>query len=229
VGDRHSLITNSAFVHTNQRDPYASATHDLVTRVKSLAVDSIADIGCGDAGITDVLARSLGPQVTVYAVDQDPDVFVHNWRNRADASVIEVVRDVNDLRLPRLVDVIVSRFLLIDLATPLEAIRQMRSWLRPGGHLVLLEPITSTGRVNHQSLMVDSDEIVNPDIGIELAELLEATHFSGIELFATTPVGIGESLVGRYLGAMTGNDPDPRDFVALPTLVTAWGRRPLDG
>ncbi len=227
MGDRHYFPSKSGPGDDRAWDPYEDATQQLVGLLQMLGVTTVAEVGCGYAGITDTIARALGPSVTIYAIDIDPDAFVRTQeRGALPPSVIEVVQDVYQLMLPCKVDAVVCRFFLLDLAEPLEALRAMRNCLRPGGHLILLEPITSTGRVGEHVVAADTTEILHPDIGVRLVDLLEAIGADTIELASCTPIGMGASVVGRYLGAMTGVDPAPTAFVALPTLVSAWGHLP---
>ncbi len=192
----------------------------------SLNPHLVADVGCGDAGVTFDVAQALPSDTILYAIDHDPTVFdpPFNEHTKVHCTVTTLVQEVNELTLPTEVDVIFSRFLLLNLPAPLAAVERMRHWVRPGGHLVLMEPITSTGRVEGHPLSVGTDEIANPDIGLRLYELLTNVGVNEPSIAAFTPVGLGESLAGRYLAAMTGVDPDPTSFVSLPTLVLAWGQ-----
>jgi SAM-dependent methyltransferase len=203
-------------------DPYYRATSQLTSLLAGLELDTAADVGCGYAGITEDIAIALPPKATLYAVDADPEVFPASYET-ASCQVIELVQDVYQLELPTQVDVIVSRFLLLDLTNPLAAMRAMRRWIRPGGHLILLEPITSTGRIGTSAITSASDEIFDQDIGLRLYDLLTAIDADEITIDAFTPVGLGASLAGRYLAAMTGIDPAPSTFISLPTLVLACG------
>ena len=224
--DRHLIPTKSTRVgpnlHTEVVDPYYRATAQLTSMLAGFELSAAADIGCGYAGITEDIASALPSQATLYAVDADPEVFPTS-HGAASCQVIELVQDVYQLELPKQVDVIVCRFLLLDLTNPLAAMRAMRRWIRPGGHLALLEPITSTGRIGTSAIASASDEIVDQDIGLRLYDLLTAIDADEITIDAFTPVGLGASLAGRYLAAMTGVEPGSNTFIALPTLVLACG------
>ncbi len=224
--DRHLIPTKSTSVgpnlHTEVVDPYYRATSQLTSLLASFEANTAADVGCGYAGITEDIAIALPPKATLYAVDTDPEVFPASYKP-ASCQVIELVQDVYQLELPTQVDAIISRFLLLDLADPLAAVTAMRRWIRPGGRLLLLEPITTTGRIGTRAIASASDEIVDQDIGLRLYDLLAALGAEEITIDAFTPVGLGASLAGRYLGAMTGVDPAPSTFISLPTLVLACG------
>jgi SAM-dependent methyltransferase len=204
-------------------DPYYRATAQLTSLLAGFGLNTAADVGCGYAGITEDITTALPADATLYAVDGDPDVFPASYEP-ASCQVIELVQDVYQLELPTQVDAIVSRFLLLDLTNPLAAVRAMRHWIRPGGRLFLLEPITSTGRIGTSAITNASDEIFDQDVGLQLYDLLTALDADEIMIDAFTPAGLGSSLAGRYLAAMTGVDPPPSTFVLLPTLVLACGR-----
>lgn len=230
MGDRHLIPTKSNCGQTNTDDdigdPYSQATDHLLDLLVSLNPHLVADVGCGDAGVTFDVAQVLPYDTTLYAIDHDPTVFdpPFDEHTRAHCTIMTLVQEVNELALPTEVDVLLCRFLLLNLVAPLAAVERMRQWVRPGGHLVLMEPITSTGRVEGHPLSVGTDEIANPDIGLRLCELLADVGVNEPSIAAFTPVGLGGSLAGRYLAAMTGVDPDPASFVSLPTLVLACGQ-----
>lgn len=227
MGDRHFIPTKSTCGDSNQHpeeiDPYQQATNQLMSMLAGLAPASAAEIGCGYAGITQDIARSLPAEATLYAIDIDPEVFPGPYDNLQSGKVVELVQDVYRLELPTQVEAIISRFLLLDLVNPLAAVTEMRRWIRPGGRLFLVEPITSTGRVGTSPITSSSDEIFDPDMGLKLYDLLTAVGAKSITIDAFTPVGLGESLVGRYLAEMTGVDPGPATFITLPTLISASG------
>ncbi|WP_298210439.1 class I SAM-dependent methyltransferase [Ferrimicrobium sp.] len=210
----------------DSNDPYAPATDQLLGLLLALSPSTVADVGCGSAGITSNVARALAPGAILYAIDADPTVFhtLSDEYTPSSCAIAPLVQDVNELTLPTTVDLLFCRFLLLDLKEPVAAVQRMRQWVRPGGRLVLMEPITSTGRVGDRPLSAESDEIVNPDIGLKLCELLIRAGALQLNATAFTPVGLGASLAGRYLAAMTGIDPDPASFIVLPTLVVASGQ-----
>jgi SAM-dependent methyltransferase len=211
----------------NDGDPYFEGTAAMLRLLHMVNATTVADIGCGDAGITKAIAGALPTRATVFAVDVDPTAIEQLSVSTAPlARMVGLTRDVYSLALPKQVDVALSRFLLLDLDNPARAVGAMCRCVRPNGYIVLAEPITSTGRIGSDLITSSADEIVWPDIGLELGALLLAAGAENLTLQAITPVGLGNSTVGHYLGAMTGVDPEPTTFISLPTLVIASGQIP---
>ncbi|WP_435209103.1 class I SAM-dependent methyltransferase [Micromonospora sp. bgisy143] len=104
----------------------------------------VLEIGAGGGEITAHLARLVGPQGRVTAVDEDTSYL-------NPTSVIDVYRrDLNGDDLPGepdSFDVVVARWLHGVLAHPPEALDRMIARLRPGGWLVLADVTDSPPRV----------------------------------------------------------------------------------
>lgn len=99
----------------------------------------VADLGCGVGMITAWIARQVGPSGRVTAVDVS-EAQVARARQRVEAldlrNVEFVVAPADRTGLPReAFDLVFCRFLLMHLADPAAAVREMRELVRPGGTL----------------------------------------------------------------------------------------------
>lgn len=103
----------------------------------------IADIGAGSGYYSELLSREVGSTGKVYAVDIQPGMIrliEERVRRQNLTNVTPVLSTVSDPKLP---DCAIDLALLVDVyhefANPQEMLRRIRSALRPGGRLVLLE------------------------------------------------------------------------------------------
>jgi arsenite methyltransferase len=113
--------------------------------IAALAVhqdDRVADLGAGPGYFTFRLARMVGPQGQVYAVDTDPDmsslisetVARDNVRNVA---IVEAAAD--DPMLPQPVDLVLVVNAFHHLPARSTYLTTLRRYLRPGGRIAVIE------------------------------------------------------------------------------------------
>lgn len=138
------------------------------------------------------------------------------------AQVVALTQAGEDLVLPEPVDLAFCRFLLLHVVDPLVVLKRMARAVRPGGWVVVQEPITSAGRIHGTALSMPDAQ--HPDIGALLPALVGDAGLDIVDAWAEAPAGVGGA-VGDYLEAMTGVDPGD-DPVVLPPLVTVVARRP---
>ena len=182
------------------------------------------DVGAGGGDVSVALAEIVGHDGRVYAVDSDPRA-----RDEVAAAaaaftqVLAITQAGEDLRLPEAVDVAFCRFLLMHVLDPAVVLARMRQAVRPGGWVVVQEPITSAGRVGGVALSMP--EARHPDVGALLPALVAHAGLDIVDAWAEAPAGVGSGPVGVYLHSLTGVDPGD-DPVVLPPLVTVLGRVP---
>jgi len=137
--------------------------------------------------------------------------------------VLAITQAGEDLLLPEAVDLAFCRFLLVHVVDPAVVLRRMRGAVRPGGWVVVQEPITSAGRVGGVALSMP--EARHPDVGALLPALVRDAGLAIADAWAEAPAGVGPGPVTAYLASLTGVDPGD-DPVVLPPLVTVVGRVP---
>ena len=210
--------------------------NDVYRRPLATALDRLGlregwrcvDVGAGGGDVTVALARVVGRDGRVYAVDSDPqarDLVARAAADAAQAQVIALTQAGEDLTLPEPVDLAYCRFVLLHVREPVVVLKRMGGAVRPGGWVVAQEPITSAGRID--GMPFSHPAALHPDLGAVLPRLVRDAGLDLVDAWAEAPAGIGPGPVADYLAALTevdaGDDP-----VVLPPLVTVVARRPVD-
>lgn len=209
--------------------------NDVYRRPLATALDRLglregwrcADIGAGGGDVTVALARIVGRDGRVYAVDSDParrNEVAEAAAEAAQAQVVAITQAGEELNLPEPLDLVFCRFLLLHVHDPSVVLRRMGRSVRPGGWIVAQEPVTSAGRVDGRPLSMPAAR--HPDVGAVLPALLRDAGLELVDAWAEAPAWAGPSPVADYLEALT--EVDPGDVaILLPPLVTVVARRPL--
>jgi SAM-dependent methyltransferase len=207
--------------------------NDVYRRPLATALDRLGlregwrcvDVGAGGGDVTVALARIVGRDGRVYAVDNDPaarDAVAAAAAEAAQAQVIAVTQSGEDLTLPEPVDLAFCRFVLLHVHDPVVVLKRMGAAVRPGGWVVAQEPITSAGMIGGQPLSFPDAR--HPDVGALLPALLRDAGLELVDAWAEAPAWAGPGPVADYLAALTDVDPGD-DPVVLPPLVTVVARR----
>jgi SAM-dependent methyltransferase len=199
----------------------------LATALTRLGLGSgwrCADVGAGSGDVSIALAKQVGHEGRIYAVDIDPaarDVVAE--AAAAYAQVIALTQSAEELVLPEAVDLAFCRFLLLHVVDPVAVIRSMASCTRSDGWVVLQEPITSAGRIDGEPLSMPSAR--HPDVGALLPRLVRDAGLELIDAWSESPAGAGPGPVADYFQELSEVDPDDAAIV-LPPLVTVLARIP---
>ncbi len=207
--------------------------NDVYRRPLATALDRLglregwvcADVGAGGGDVTVALARIVGADGRVYAVDSDParrDEVAAAAARAAQAQVFALTQAGEELTLPEPVDLAFCRFLLLHVHSPIAVVARMKTAVRAGGWVVVQEPVTSAGRVGGQPMSMPGAR--HPDIGALLPTLALEAGLELVDAWAEAPAWAGPGPVATYLEAMTGVDPGD-DPVLLPLIVTVVARR----
>ena len=183
----------------------------------------VADVGAGTGEVAAALVRMVGPEGRVYAVDHDlaPAREVAAAAG-APRQLVVLTQRAEDLALPEPVDLAYCRFLLLHVQDPCAVLAAMRDAVRPGGWVVVQEPVTSAGRVD--GLPLSMPDALHPDVGALVPALVRRAGMVIEHAWAESEAGAGPGPVASYLEALTGVDPGD-DAVVLPPLVTVVARR----
>ena len=210
--------------------------NDVYRRPLATALDRLglregwrcADIGAGGGDVTVALARIVGRDGRVYAVDSDParrDEVAAAAADAAQAQVVALTQAAEELTLPEPVDLAFCRFVLLHVHSPLVVLERMRAAVRPGGWVVAQEPVTGAGRIGGVPLSMPDAR--HPDVGALLPGLARQAGLELVDAWAEAPAWAGPGPVADYLEAMTETSPGD-DPVLLPPLVTVVARRGSD-
>lgn len=115
--------------------------------VTALAVregDRVADLGAGGGYFTFRLARAVGPDGRVYAVDTDADMSELIQETTASErvnNVVTVAAADDDPALPENVDLMLAVNAFHHLPEPAEYFTTVAKYLRPGGRVAIIEAL----------------------------------------------------------------------------------------
>jgi SAM-dependent methyltransferase len=207
--------------------------NDVYRRPLATALDRLglregwrcADIGAGGGDVTVALARVVGRDGRVYAVDSDParrNQVAAAAADAAQAQVVALTQAGEELTLPEPLDLAYCRFLLMHVHEPVVVLDRMRAAVRAGGWVVAQEPVTSAGRIGGHPLSMPGAR--HPDIGAFLPALVPEAGLELVDAWAEAPAWAGPGPVADYLHAMTDVDPGDEPVI-LPPLVTIVARK----
>jgi SAM-dependent methyltransferase len=182
-------------------------------------------VGAGGGDVTVALARVVGRDGRIYAVDSDParrDEVAAAAAAAAQAQVVALTQAGEELTLPEPLDLAYCRFVLLHVHSPVAVLRRMRAAVRPGGWVVAQEPVTSAGRIG--GLPLSMADARHPDVGALLPALVVEAGLELVDAWAEAPAWAGPGPVADYLEALTDVAPGDEP-VLLPPLVTVVARR----
>jgi len=179
---------------------YGPGARELLVRAGIQPGMKVADLGCGTGMVTQLLAELVGPSGEVVGVDFS-DAQVTQARTQLPAGVTNVrfiQASATDSGLPReTFDLVYCRFLLIHLADPEAALREMRELLKPEGIFVCEDgDLTSAGSEPPSQLQEFSNLFgalgpvwgVDYTLGRRLFRLVQNANFSQIGITLNQPV-----------------------------------------
>src|SRR5262245_48174158 len=191
--------------------PFTTGLFDRVGIREGMAC---VDAGCGGGDVTFDLARRTGPAGRVVGIDLD-EIKLGLARDEAAtlglANVSFRQAEIGACKFDPEFDVIYSRFLLTHLPDPVAAISRMRTWLRPGGVLIV-EDIDFTGHFCHPESPALRRYVElyrqavqrrggDPHIGPRVPGLLVDAGFDGVAMHVVQPAGISGEV--KLLNAVT--------------------------
>lgn len=128
-------IANADFATQAQADKKLSQAIGFVRRVLTPG-SSVLDVGCGMAGLADVL-----PDGVAYTGQDASPFAVRTARARLGKGKTVVLGDLHTLSFPdQSFNLVWARFVLEHLSHPREALLEMIRVLKPGGHLLIIAP-----------------------------------------------------------------------------------------
>lgn len=137
----------------------------MATRWRLREAASLADIGCGQGHWSRLLFPYLRSPSRLVGVDRESrwvaaaaKKFRHTFPAAESGSFQFVVGDATKIPLPdNAFEVVTCQTLLMHLDRPMDALREMRRILRPGGLLVCVEPNNLWNYLNFTSLTAAED------------------------------------------------------------------------
>jgi SAM-dependent methyltransferase len=211
--------------------------------VRSLALmelrrgERVIDVGCGTGIFLPLLAEGVSPRGEVVGIDQAAP-YVEQARQRVRALPAVRVDEGDAYALPyqsASFDAGHYERVLMHLADPVAAIREMRRVVRPGGRIVAVEPAWDTMTIDHPDyeavdlLIRRANAVIrHPRMGIELNRLMAEADLveRSVQVVATcsrdyaefSTIGLDLSGAARALAA-DGRLPPTRSLRILDELT----------
>ncbi len=124
-------------------DVYGPGTKAAFARVGLQSGMRVLEVGCGSGNMACWLAEQVGPTGSVVGIDNSPGQIEQartQARSRGLANTEFQVADAYSPRLPEnSFDLASCRLVLMHLTDPIDALRAMRSLVKPGGHVLCEE------------------------------------------------------------------------------------------
>jgi protein-L-isoaspartate O-methyltransferase len=135
-------VQGASWLDRRERD--AEEDPDLAVRLLRLPRGAtVADIGAGSGYMTVRLAKAVGPTGKVYANDLQPGMLQLLEKTIARERLTNVVPVLGTVDDPRLPDATIDLAIMVDVyhefSEPQRMLQRIRTALKPGGRLVLLE------------------------------------------------------------------------------------------
>lgn len=118
-------------------------TSDMIRLLELKAGEVVADLGSGTGYITRQLARAVGPEGRVHAVEIQPEMLAMmqgRLRSEGIENVVSTLGTLTDPRLPESsVDLVVMVDVYHEFSHPYEMLGAITKALKPGGRVVFVE------------------------------------------------------------------------------------------
>lgn len=131
-----------------ERDAW-QRTDELIKRLKIKEGSTVADIGCHEGYLSFRLSPVVGSTGKVYAVDVDQsklDKVAAYAKKNSITNVIPVKGDYDNPNLEGMVDAVIILDTYHEMDDHDEILQHIKTKLKPGGRLVLCEPIAESRR-----------------------------------------------------------------------------------
>jgi len=160
----------------------------------------VADVGCGVGMVTALIAELVGPEGSVVGIDSSSAQIAQarEWLKASGGHISFVEASATDTGLPSgSFDLVYCRFLLLHLAEPERALREMRALLKPDGILVCEDgDLTTSGSEPPSVLGAFADlwgrlgptKGVDYTLGRRLFQMVLAAGFPAPEISFNQPV-----------------------------------------
>src|SRR5215469_554497 len=159
----------------------------LLDRVGLQPGDSAIDLGCGPAGILDLLSARAGPSGQVTGVDQDAAhaAAARAFSGERKLGNVQIVHaDARHTGLPGgTFDLVHTRLVLVNIPRPDQVVAEMARLAKPGGHIAALEadilglcypPHPALNRVTELVLTAYQHDGADPQLGRRLPHLFRS-------------------------------------------------------
>lgn len=192
--DRDHQTTNKIFDNRSLETDYPTVIPLLRSGLHVL------DLGCGTGAISNGIAKRVGPSGTVTGIDNTEKFIISGRESYGETANLRLVHaDLFDYYPEEQYDLIVSARTLQWLSNPKEALQKLKTLLKPGGQLSVLdynheqlewipEPPASMSFFYQTFLRWRADAGMNNHIAEDLAGYFEEAGFHSIEVHRSDEV-----------------------------------------
>jgi len=180
---------------------YGSFSQNLIKRIKLLKSMKVLSLGCGNGNMEVWLAEQVGPEGDITAIDISQDQL-NIAKERAKENGIENIKflqgDASKINYENQFDLVYTRFMLVHLPLPQQAVKQMCKALKPGGVILCEEMINSwtfsypdNPELNRAVKLINSigdKRNVDYDFGLKLYSLFYKQTLKNIQINISNPV-----------------------------------------
>jgi len=149
----------------------------LMKALKLKNGDNVADIGCGSGYFTRRLAKEVGPEGTVYAVDIQPEMLTILGAKMSEAKVTNYKPVLGTIQDPKLPENTIDLVLFVDVyhefSHPYEMMASICKSLKKGGRVVWVEYRKEDPRVPIKPLHKMSEAQVKKEASAHPLEYVE--------------------------------------------------------
>ena len=187
--DRDHKTTNKIFDQRNLETDYATIVPVLTPGLRVL------DVGCGTGSISSDIAKRVSPTGYVIGID-NTEKFIMSGREtyKSTSNLTLIHEDIFNYDPGELFDLIVSARTLQWMNNPLDAIRKMKSLLKEGGLLSVLdynheaiewipEPPKNMQLFYRAFLKWRSDAGMNNHLALDLNSYFQEAGFNAVRIF----------------------------------------------
>ena len=139
------LVGCAKLAYQHMNDPSRDAWQKPKEVIEKLAItpgSRVADLGAGGGYFTWYLARAIGPQGTVYAVDIDETglgIIEKEMNARGIHNVVPIHAEAGDAKLSEPVDLVFSCDTYHHMNDRIAYFRSLTRYLKPGGRVAILD------------------------------------------------------------------------------------------
>jgi SAM-dependent methyltransferase len=203
-----------------QHRVWKEETDAVVLRAGFKTGDRLLDIGCGPGYLTFDLAKVVGPEGSVLAVDTS-EMFIGRLRSEAAERQVSQIQaevvDAAEYEIPdAALDGAICRWVLMFLPNPGRAIDRVARALRPGGMLAVMEYVNfrsislwprakSFDRLYEAVYGLIHNSGGDPDIGGRIPELARDAGLETVALLPYWRLGRPGSSLWKWLEAVNRN------------------------
>lgn len=198
----HSLDELNRLI--NQSSYYNPSTEAVLSRAGLKPGMTVMDVGCGAGDVSLCIARMVGPEGKIIAIDQAEEALALGKMRAAELGIKNIFfikGNLNQYQPEEPMDAIVGRLVLLYQPDPLTSLIILKKFLKPGGIMAFQEFIMSSAKSwptldffeSHLRIIVDTFHRagMDPILGSRLYHLMDRAGMSDLRTMGYTNFAVG--------------------------------------